>query len=229
MENNRISIFTGHFGSGKTEMAINYAFNATKCGCKTILVDIDIVNPFFRSSEVKSILNENNIQLISPNFVNSTLDIPSLPATIQGVFDKENTTVIFDVGGDEDGAKALSRYKQYFDKVKYDMYFVINTRRPLTQTPETIIHLIKQVEEQSRLKVNYLVSNSNLSYETTIDIIEEGISIVNQVSKETGIPLAYINVPRNLEHYSLGQNDDKKFTVDLFMTPGKQNQMFTYP
>ncbi|MBC7961206.1 MAG: hypothetical protein H7X94_15205, partial [Vallitaleaceae bacterium] len=119
----QISVFVGHFGSGKTETAINYAINASQQGEKTVLIDLDIVNPFYRSSEVATILEEKGIELIAPNFARSTVDVPSLPASIQGVFYREGGTVIFDVGGDPEGATALGRYKQYFDAITSNVYF----------------------------------------------------------------------------------------------------------
>lgn len=219
MNKPKINIFVGHYGSGKTEMAINFALKSADNSEKTTLVDIDIVNPFFRSSEVSSILEENNIDLISPNFVQTNLDIPSLPATISGVFHKENEVVIFDVGGDPEGARVLGSYKQYLDKADYNMYFVINTRRPFTNTAEEIIEMIDEIEAYSRQKITHLVSNTNLSYETTMPIVEEGIKVVEEVSKITNIPIAYINIPMELDNEFPKKYEDKKFLMKLYMAP----------
>lgn len=219
MNFSNIVVFVGHFGSGKTEMAINYAINASKSNKSTVLIDLDIVNPFFRSSEVKDILHSNNIELISPNFVGTTSDVPSLPAKIQGVFEKTKSVVVFDVGGDKDGATALGRYKAYFDKAGYDMFFVVNTRRPLTATANDILEYMEEIESHSRLKITGLISNTNLSYETTVPIIEEGIDIVREVSKKSNIPIKFISVPENLlDTFPINKYQEAIFPLELYMT-----------
>ena len=162
MQTSRIEIFIGHFGSGKTETAINHALKAASEGKKTVIVDIDIVNPFFRSSEVKALLQERQIELISPNTTSLTMSLPSLPPTILSVFNRESTEVIFDVGGDEEGAKVLSGYRAYFEKSGYRMNFVLNTKRPFTKTAEDAAAMIKAIEKSSRLKVTDIISNTNL-------------------------------------------------------------------
>lgn len=214
----KISVFVGHFGSGKTEMSINFAMRSVEKGEKTTLVDLDIVNPFFRSSEVKELLDQRGIKLIAPNFARTTVDVPSLPPSIQGVFSRDEGVTVFDVGGDPDGALALSIYKPYFDKADFDMYFVINTRRPFTTNVEDILVLMSDVEKYSRQKITHLVSNTNLSYETTVEIIEEGIKVVEEVAERCHLPIAYINVARNLENQLPQIYEGKKFTLDLYMT-----------
>ncbi|WP_273320873.1 hypothetical protein [Vallitalea guaymasensis] len=214
-----ISIFTGNFGSGKTEMAINSALRSAEQGKKTVLVDVDVVNPFFRSAEVKPLLEEKNIKVITPNFATTNLDIPSLPASIYSVFSMENTNVFFDVGGDEDGATSLGQFKSYFDSCDYKMYFVINTRRPFTNNEEDIIGLMKQVELRSRLKITDLVNNTNLSYETTEDIILQGQKIIDNVSDMIGIPITYINAKKDISIELPEKHKGKLFYMDLFMQP----------
>lgn len=214
----KVSVFVGHFGSGKTEMSINFALKAAEQGEHTTLIDLDIVNPFFRSSEVKTLLDEKRIQLIAPNFARTTVDVPSLPPDIQGVFSKKEGVVVFDVGGDPDGARALSIYKPYFDQADFDMYFVINTRRPFTAGVEDILVLMGEIERYSRQKITHLVSNTNLSYETTIEIIEEGIAVVEEVGRRCQLPIAYINVAKSLEDQLPKAYDSKKFILDIYMT-----------
>lgn len=214
-----ISIFTGNFGSGKTEMAINAALKSAKEGKKTVLVDVDVVNPFFRSAEVKPFLEKNGIMVITPNFATTNLDIPSLPASIYSVFNMDDTNVFFDVGGDEDGATSLGQFKTYFDSSNYRMFFVINTRRPFTRNAENIVELMKQVELRSRLKITDLVNNTNLSYETTEDIILEGQKIVDNVSDITNIPITYINARKDISVDLPEKHEGKLFHMDLFMQP----------
>lgn len=214
-----ISILTGNFGSGKTEMAINMALKAAREGKKVVLVDLDIVNPFFRSAEVKPYLEEQGIQVIIPNFATTNMDIPSLPATIYSVFNMEDTYVFFDVGGDEDGAISLGQYKQYFDRCDYRMYFVINTRRPFTNNSEDILELMTQVENRSRLKVTDLVNNTNLSYETTPEVVLKGQEITNQVSQKTDLPITYISAKKDISDQLPKEFAEQLFTMELFMQP----------
>lgn len=214
-----ISVFTGNFGSGKTEMAINLALKSAEQGKKTVLVDLDVVNPFFRSAEVKPLLEEKNIKVITPNFATTNMDIPSLPPTIYSVFSMEDTNVFFDVGGDEDGAISLGQFKRYFDSCDYKMYFVINTRRPFTNNEQDIIGLMRQVQLRSRLKVTDLVNNTNLSYETTEEIILQGQEIIDNVSDITGIPITYINAKKDIEIQLPEKHKNKLFYMDLFMQP----------
>jgi hypothetical protein len=212
-----IVVFTGHFGSGKTEMAINYAIESALSGKKTVLVDIDIVNPFFRSHDVKDILEKQGVEIIAPTCVGSTMDIPALPAAIQSVFNRKDTTVIFDVGGDEDGARALSRYKQYFDETSYTMYCVINTRRPFTRKVEEIIGLMKEIEAKSRLRIDYLVSNGNLANKTTLEVILEGIRICEEVESVTHTPIAYVGVPENIDGKLPATYKNRVVKIERFM------------
>ena len=119
-------IFAGHFGSGKTEVALNFAKRKAKEGNKVTIIDLDIVNPYFRTADARTVLEENEIQLIASEFANSNLDMPTVAPEVMSVFCKTDGVVIFDVGGDEDGAYALGQFNRFFDK--YEMYFVVNTK-----------------------------------------------------------------------------------------------------
>lgn len=215
----KISVLTGNFGSGKTELAINMALKAAKEGKKVVLVDLDIVNPFFRTAEVKPYLEEQGIQVIVPNFATTNMDIPSLPATIYSVFNMEDTYVFFDVGGDEDGAIGLGQYKPYFDKCDYRMYFVINTRRPFTRHSEDIQELMTRVENRSRLHITDLVNNTNLSYETTPEVVLEGQKIIEHVAQETNLPITYISTKKDVGEGLPKAFSEKLLTLELFMQP----------
>lgn len=219
MEQERLILFTGHFGSGKTEISINYAIKAAESGDKVILVDLDIVNPFFRSTEVKDVLEAKGIKVLSPNFASTTVDVPSLPAEIYSVFADKSAKVIFDVGGDEVGARALGVYFPYFQKEAYRMFYVINTRRPLSGNQEDILDMMAQVQFKSRLKITDLINNSNLSYETAKSDIMEGNSLIRQISDMTDIPIAYTagvkEVLETLPH-NIGTS---LFPIDIYMKP----------
>lgn len=217
MDDPNINIFVGHFGSGKTEVAVNFALKSIKNGKKTVLVDLDIINPFFRSAEIKTILEKRGIELIIPNFAGTNIDIPSLSSVIYSVFNKNNTNIIFDVGGDEDGARALGQYKKFFEKSAYKMYYVINTLRPFTTNKENIIELYRKIEEKSRIKITDLINNTNLSYETRVQDILEGKCIVEEVSKIIDIPVAFNSFDKELV---IPKNVTGNWSaMDLFMQP----------
>ena len=215
----RIAIFTGHFGSGKTEMAINYSIASARRGNKTVIVDLDIVNPFFRTTEKKDILEREGVEVISPVFAGTGLDIPSLPPQIYSVFQNKEYKVVFDVGGDDIGATALGRFYPYFKPEAYRMYYVINVHRPLSNNKQDIIDLLGSIESHSRLGVTHLINNSNLSYETTICDIMEGQPIVEQVSKELNIPIAYISGMPEILKLLPAELRIKAFPLDIFMRP----------
>lgn len=218
-EKGRIAIFTGHFGSGKTELAINYSINLARQGQAVTVVDLDIVNPFFRSSEVKGVLEKEGIRLLSPNFVGTAVDVLSLPPEIYSVFQSKNRRVVFDVGGDDVGATVLGRYYPYFVQEPYRMFFVVNVRRPLSSTPEQIIEMLKAVENRSRLKVTDLINNTNLMYETDLDDLLEGQAVVEQVSEKLNIPIAYVAGVADVVDKLPEKYSSKGFPIDIYLRP----------
>lgn len=219
----RISVFTGHFGSGKTEMAINYSIASARGGNKTVIVDLDIVNPFFRTTEKKDILEAEGIEVISPVFAGTGLDIPSLSPQIYSVFQNKDYRVVFDVGGDDVGATALGRFYPYFKEEAFQMYYVINVHRPLSSNKQDIMEMLGSIESHSRLKVTHLINNSNISYETTICDIMLGQSVVEGVSKELDIPIAYIAGKPDILKLLPLEFREKAFPLDIFMHPVWEN------
>lgn len=189
----RISIFTGHFGSGKTEVAVNFALKLRERNIKTAIVDFDIVNPFFRAVDVKEHLESKGVWVISSLYANTNVDIPALPAEIYTLFEKKEYNVVFDVGGDDLGARALSRFKQEIESEDYEMYFVINTKRPMTDTAEKIEEMIFEIESASRLKVSKLVNNTNLVGQTTVEDVLEGHRMIKELSQKLDIPIAFVS------------------------------------
>ena len=191
MEEERLILFAGHFGSGKTEIAVNYAVRSARSGRKTVLVDLDIVNPFFRSSEVRDSLEASGVRVISPNFAGTAVEVPSLPAEIYSVFTDSFEKVIFDVGGDETGARALGQFFPFFRKEQFRMFYIINTKRPLSANLEDILEMLRDVEQNSRLQVTDLVNNTNLSYDTQVHDILQGQKLIRQVSQAVGVLPSY--------------------------------------
>ncbi|MFZ5987162.1 MAG: hypothetical protein ACOYWZ_08595, partial [Bacillota bacterium] len=189
----RISIFTGHFGSGKTEVAVNFALKLSEQCPKTAIVDFDIVNPYFRTTDAKSVLEARNIWVVTPLYANTNVDVPALPAEINTLFEKKEYSVIFDVGGDDLGARVLSRYRDEILDDDYEMYFVINTKRPMTDTLEKIEQMIYEIEGSSRLKVTKLVNNTNILSSTTAKDVLEGHEMIKNISDKLCIPIAFVS------------------------------------
>jgi len=186
----RINLFTGHFGSGKTEVAVNYALKLAEADYKTAIVDFDIINPYFRTADAKEELEQNNIKVILPMYANTNVDIPAIPPEIYSMFQNKQYRVVLDVGGDDLGAKAVSRFKEEIISDDYEMFFVINTKRIMTDTPEKIIEMIALIEDGAHIKVTKLINNSNLLEETTSETILDGNKIIAEVSEKLGIPIA---------------------------------------
>lgn len=212
----KIQIFSGHFGSGKTEVALNFAMNQKKLGKKVTIVDFDIVNPYFRTNDAKNVLTENGIKLIANDYASTNLDMPTVPLNILSVFE-EDSVVIFDVGGDDDGALALGQYKQYFDKYGYEMHFVVNTKRPLTESCEDLLEIAQRIEKASRLTFTDIYNNTNLSVLTDektlfsdygeIEKLSQKMGII--IKKNCGIEAALGNVPEKLK--------DTVFKMNIFI------------
>lgn len=214
----RISIFTGHFGSGKTEIAINYAIKKAKEGKKVMLVDIDIVTPYFCSRDFSEQLqSEYGIKVISsnPNLRNAELMVVS--SDVLAVFHDKSYEVIFDVGGDESGARILSTYKEYFDKELYDMYFVFNALRPLTGNNSYIMDYLMIIERTSRLKVTYIISNTNLLEYTEKKHILQGDKEAVALSEKLKIPYKYVVCENGIDKDLVNEVHGEVFPIRLFL------------
>ena len=188
----KIHITVGHYGSGKTEFSVNYALFLKKTHDKVILVDLDIVNPYFRSNDARKILEDAGITVIAPDYAGTNVDIPVLPPEVMRIFNEPDAQVVIDVGGDDDGAIALGRYKQFFDRADYEMNLVVNTRRPLSSTVEEIIEMKENIEITSRHSVTAVIADTNIADETTKEIIEEGYKITKQAADEMNLPVKYV-------------------------------------
>lgn len=187
---NKLIIITGHYGAGKTNVSINLALKYSTEGYKVTIVDMDIVNPYFRTADAVDLFKKHGIKFIIPEFANTNVDIPTLPAEIYSTFEPaDNELVIYDVGGDGDGATALAMYKQYFENCGYDMWCVCNMYRPLIANPIDAAALISNMEKKSRLKCTGIINNSNLSVETTDDTIIDSFGYIDKISELTGLPI----------------------------------------
>lgn len=216
----RIRIFTGHFGSGKTEISINYALNLAKQGKKVSLIDLDIVNPYFCVRDLRDELEAQGVRVISANPHFSNAELMVVPAEVLSAFNDKSSEVVFDVGGDDMGAIALGQYNRYFREEGYDMYFVVNNMRPFTSDEQGTEEYIRAVEASSRLKVSYLVSNTNLSYETEIEHIIKGDEGITELSKKLNIPYKFTVCRKDLVDSIKGKvHGEEVFGIDIYMKP----------
>jgi hypothetical protein len=173
-------IIIGHYGSGKSEVAINLAI-AYKI---KQIVDLDIVNPYFRLNDAQDVLKQNNIEVIASKFAGTNADLPSLPHDINRIFD-DKKDVIIDVGGDDVGARVLGRFNNEILAANCKVIMVVNTKRPETSTKEAIVQQINEIEFASKLKITHIINNTNLMHETTAEMLEES----RQIFDEIPIPL----------------------------------------
>jgi hypothetical protein len=202
-----LTIFTGRFGSGKTEAAINCALSpachkgfgplrASEQQVETskavILIDLDIVTPYFRSRETADRMRAYGVEVISPSIIGELLDTPSITPQILGAIQQAERPVVLDVGGDKQGARALGQFSTAIQQRGYTMHFVVNPYRPFTDTLEGLASSIAEIEASARLRVTNLVSNPNLIGETTIDLISKGHAKIERFSRALGLPIAFV-------------------------------------
>ncbi len=209
-DDKRIRIIVGHYGSGKSEFAINYAVNLRKLTKNKIaLSDLDVVNVYFRSREQESMLRDLDIYTIHSSVNAPALDLPSVSGEIATPINDNNYNYIMDVGGDSVGARVLGRFSNIIVNNEYDMFFVINANREQTQNVDQVIEHIKEIEKASKLKVTGLINNTHLIRNTTIQDIIKGQDLSAQVSKQLNIPIKYTSciehiiseLPESIEGY----------------------------
>lgn len=193
----RFTVITGHYGCGKTNLAINLALDLARTHSEVTLVDLDVVNPYFRSSDYTAMLTERGVRVIAPTFAGTTLDTPSLSAATYGAFESQGA-VILDVGGDDAGATALGRFSREMDAIDYDMLYVVNRYRNLTTTPEEAAALLPEIEGASHLTATGIVNNSHLRDETTAETILNSLAYASDTARLTGLPLRFTTVPMAL-------------------------------
>ena len=184
-------VLRGNFGSGKTEISLNMAVESAKTK-KTVLVDLDIINPYFRSTERRDMLAQHGIKLHSPVFAMTGVEVPSLPPDIYSVFIDDCETVIFDVGGDPAGAVALGQYKRNFDSLGHlEVLYVINAMRPFSSELALNLDMLEKIAFRSRLAITGLVNNTNLSNQSSANELLNGYDMVKSVSQAVNIPVKY--------------------------------------
>lgn len=189
MEHKRLTLFAGHYGSGKTNIAVNYALHLAREGKKVCIADLDIVNPYFRTKDSARELEAAGVYLISPQFANTNVDLPALPAEAYRLVTDKASYGIMDIGGDDRGAYALGRYvPAILEEGNYRMAFVANCYRPLTRTPENAMEVMREIEAACGLKFTCIINNSNLGTETNAQTILDSISYIRALSELSGLP-----------------------------------------
>ncbi|MBQ9948260.1 MAG: tyrosine-protein kinase family protein [Oscillospiraceae bacterium] len=190
-------IITGHYGSGKTNIAVNLALDYAAAGERVCIIDLDIVNPYFRTADFGELFEEKGIRMIAPQYANTNLDIPSLGFDMAALL-REYDRVIIDVGGDDAGAIALGQYATILQNFGYEMLYVVNSFRYLTGTPDEAVELLRDIELVSRLKATGIVNSSNLGAETTAEDVLGSVEYAERAAETAGLPLVFTVAERRL-------------------------------
>ena len=195
----RVTLFAGHYGSGKTNVAVNYAVGLKERGFDTCIADLDIVNPYFRTKDSEDELKAHGITLISSEFAGSNVDLPALPGEVYSLIDIHDRHAVFDIGGDDRGATALGRYSESILKENdYELLLVVNRFRPLSRTPESAIEIMKEIETAANMRFTGIVNNSNLGAETEPEHVLSSLTYAKDISKLTGLPVRFTSVETRL-------------------------------
>ena len=199
MEHKRLTLFAGHYGSGKTNIAVNYALHLAGEGTRVCIADLDIVNPYFRTKDSAAALEGAGVELISPQFANSNVDLPALPAESYRLVQDHSTYGVMDIGGDDRGAYALGRYVPFIkEENDYRMVFVVNFLRPLTTTAEEALEVMREIEAACGLGFTCIVNNTNLGNETTADVLADSRTQLEELCRLSGLPLWLTTVEAKL-------------------------------
>ena len=185
----RITIITGHYGTGKTEFAVNLALALARERPRVMLADLDIVNPYFRSRERRDLLESAGIRLISSSQACSDADVPALPAELLAILENRDVRGVLDIGGDPVGARVLARFQPKIIAEDYQLIFVLNANRPEVRTPEAAVDYLRAIEATTGLTCSGIVNNTHLCGETTPAEIRKGAALAEEVSRQTGLPI----------------------------------------
>ena len=195
MKAKRVTILTGHYGSGKTSIAVQYALRLSEAGNAVSICDLDIVNPYFRSTDHRAELEAAGICLVTSQFAGSNLDIPALPKELYAAIANKSGYAVLDVGGDDRGAVALGRYvPDLVDEGDYEMLFVANFYRPLTRSAEDALIVLHEVEAACGLRATALVNNSNLGLETSAEDVLGTVDRMERFAQLAELPIAFTSV-----------------------------------
>ncbi|MCI9554536.1 hypothetical protein [uncultured Oscillibacter sp.] len=195
----RLTIVTGHYGTGKTEFSVNLALALAAEGARTALADLDIVNPYFRSRERRELLEGAGVRLIAASQALADADVPALPAELHAVLEDRSVRGVLDVGGDPSGARVLARYRPRILKEDYQLLCIVNAARPEVRTAERSAEYLRAIEAVAGLRCTGLVNNTHLCGETAPEDIREGAALAEEVSQITGIPVVCHTAERRFQ------------------------------
>ena len=210
----KIIIITGHYGCGKTNVSVNIALRQAKQGGRVSVVDLDIVNPYFRTADFGELFADKGIRLVTPMYANSNLDIPALSFDLAGIIN-ESDSVIIDVGGDPEGAAALGRYSDVLGKRDdLGLYYVVNKYRYLTSTPEEAVELLREIETVGTVPCCGIINNSNLGKLTDNKVVAASLDYADEVAKTAGVPMLFTcSEQKNLDGI------ENPLPIDIFVKP----------
>ena len=199
MSYKRITLLAGHYGSGKTNIAVNMALDLRQQHDRTVIADLDIVNPYYRTLDSRKELEAAGVRLIVSAYANTNLDIPAMPQEMYAIVHDRSLHAVVDVGGDDRGALALGRLSPYIrEENDYDMFLVINYYRPLTRNAQAVLEVIQEIEEAGHLKFTGIINNSNLGAETTAQTVLDSLPFAEEASALSGLPIVCTTVEKGL-------------------------------
>lgn len=207
----RITVLAGHYGSGKTQLAVYLALKRKETHDRVTLCDLDIVNPYFRTVDSRETLERAGVRLISSDYAGSNVETPGFPPETASVFDDEGVTAVIDVGGDDRGALALGRYKVQLSGA--EILLVVNKYRPLSANAKDAVEICREIEAAGRFRFTGIVNNSNLGVETTAYDVLASIPYAEEISSRLGLPVVAVSVMREL---AVELHDLRPWAMDIF-------------
>lgn len=206
----KVTVITGHYGCGKTNLAVNTALELCKKG-SVCVIDLDTVNPYFRSADFKELFSQKGINLICPNYANTNLDIPSFNFNLGGLINDHDYTII-DMGGDDSGAFPLGKFKETLNehKTETDVLYVFNMYRDIKDNVKETVRLMRDIEKAAGIKCSGLVNNSNLGEQNVDKTVTDSLKFAESVSDITGLEIKFTCVPKDFS----GEVNTKIFKIE---------------
>ena len=212
----RMQIITGHYGSGKTEYAVNLARSMAETMENVVLADLDIVNPYFRSYEQTKMLEDAGVKVIVTS-CGGVADIPALNPAVMSVFQDQKWNGVLDIGGDPIGARVLARFAHQIHEGEYDLLFVLNANRPETKDVDCALQYMQGIEAECRLKVTGIVNNTHLCAETTVEEIFKGAVLAQALSEKTGLPIVHHAVQKKFAEEAKAKLSEPVLPMNIYM------------
>ena len=214
--NKRVHAIVGHFGSGKTEFAVNYALDLRKVLDQVAILDMDIANPYFRSRERQALMIEKDIDIHFNTYgFDISEDLPAITATVRAPLENKDYTTVVDVGGNDSGARIINQFRKYFLEEDSRMLAVLNLNRPDTETVDTCIDHIRSIEIETEVQISGIINNTHMLRETTVEDIIYGYEMCSEVSKRLGIPVVYNTCVTELLDELLAEAEQKKIKTNV--------------